>query len=90
MARRVEDDDESGDNEDWEGDFDDLPDEDNDSTIPCPYCDRPIHEESERCPFCERYISEEDDDEVVPARKPWWIIIGAMIALYVVYRWIFG
>ena len=57
------------------------------STIPCPYCKHSIHEDSLRCPYCENYISEED---TVPARKPWWIYIGALLAFYVVYRWIAG
>ncbi len=70
--------------------MDDEWDEDDgneDSTIPCPYCKRLIHEESQRCPYCGNYISEED---VVPTRKPWWIIIGALLVLYIVYRWIAG
>ena len=62
-------------------------DDDEEPTIPCPHCRRQIHEESQRCPYCENYISEED---TVPALKPWWIIIGALLALYVVYRWIAG
>lgn len=33
------------------------------------------------------YISNED---TVPARKPWWIILGVILALYAVYRWIAG
>jgi hypothetical protein len=57
-------------------------------TIPCPYCGKHIHEESERCPYCENYISEED--EAQPARKPWWIIVCALFCLYAVYRWITG
>ena len=44
-----------------------------------------ILEDSERCPSCERYISKEDLP-VTP--KPWWIIVGVMACLYVVYRWI--
>jgi len=87
MDRHVEDEDEWGEGEDCEDDFDEPPDEDEDLTIPCPYCERPIHEESVRCPHCERYISEED---VPPVRKPWWIIVGAVLALYVIYRWIVG
>jgi len=59
--------------------------EDEDDTIPCPYCKRPIHEDSQRCPHCEQYISEED---APAARKPWWVILGALLCLYVVYRWI--
>ncbi len=56
-------------------------------TIPCPYCRREIHEDSIRCPYCENYISEQD---TLPARKPWWIILGALLVFYIVYRWIFG
>jgi len=63
----------------------DWPEEDDEEpTIPCPYCRREIHEDSERCPYCEHYISQED---APPARKPWWIIIGVVACLYVVYRW---
>ena len=54
-------------------------------TIPCPYCRRPIHEDSQRCPHCEHYISEED---APPSRKPWWILLGVAACLYAVYRWI--
>jgi hypothetical protein len=61
-------------------------DGDNDkSTIPCPYCRREIHEQSQRCPCCEQYISQED---APPGRKPWWLIAGVVACLYVVYRWI--
>jgi hypothetical protein len=87
MARHVEDDDEWDEDEDWEDDVDEPPGDVDDSTIPCPYCERPVHEDSVRCPHCERFISEED---VQPTRKPWWIIVGALLALYVVYRWIVG
>jgi transposase-like protein len=62
-------------------------DDDEEPTIPCPYCRREIHEESPRCPHCGNYISEEDNP---PARKPWWVIVGALLCLYVVYRWIVG
>jgi hypothetical protein len=80
--------------EDWdrdpgfedEEDDDDLPgDDEGGSTIPCPYCRREIHEDSQRCPYCEHYISRED---APPGRKPWWIILGVGACLYVVYRWI--
>jgi hypothetical protein len=58
-----------------------------DDTIPCPYCKREIHEESQRCPHCGNYISDED---APPARKPWWIIIGALLVFYIIYRWVAG
>ena len=75
------------DEDDWtegfEPDDDDVPDDDDDATIPCPYCHRPIHEESERCPHCGEYISAEDAPR---APKPWWLLVGAAAGLYAVYR----
>jgi transposase-like protein len=70
MPRRVADDD------DWD---------DEDSTVPCPYCRQEIHEDSPRCPHCGNYISEED---TAPAHKPWWLLVGVLLCLYAVYRWI--
>jgi hypothetical protein len=58
---------------------------DEEPTVPCPYCKREIPEDAPRCPYCEHYISEEDPP---PSRKPWWIILGVVLGLYVVYRWI--
>ena len=62
-------------------------DDDQEPTVPCPYCQREIHEDAQRCPYCESYISAED---APPARKPLWIIVGAILCLYVVYRWVTG
>ena len=46
--------------EDWndEDSFDDALEDD--PTVPCPYCNRAIHEDAPRCPYCENYISAED------------------------------
>jgi len=83
--------------DDWEQDWDDdeyIPDEDeefipddsdNRAIIPCPHCQEPIHEESERCPHCGQYISEED---APISRKPWWIVLGAILCLFAVYLWV--
>ena len=71
------------------GDRCDDPDDDPDGepTVACPYCRRDIYEDAVRCPYCERYLSDED----APApRKPWWIVVGAAVGLYVAYRWIVG
>lgn len=76
MARRTVDEEEWGESED-----------DGDDTIPCPYCRRSIHEDSQRCPHCENYLSEED---APAARKPWWIVVGVLLCLFIVYRWITG
>lgn len=59
----------------------------NESTLPCPKCGRPIYEDAERCPRCGYYVTAL---EGYPARKPWWIILGALLAIYAVYRWITG
>ena len=64
--------------------FDDGWGDEEDDTIPCPHCRQPIYEDSVRCPHCESYLSEED----VPARKPWWLILGVVVCLLIVYMWI--
>ena len=71
-----------------EGHDEEYPDEDEaEPTAPCPYCQREIHEDAQRCPYCEQYLSDED----APAgRKPWWIVAGVIVCLYIVFRWITG
>jgi endogenous inhibitor of DNA gyrase (YacG/DUF329 family) len=59
--------------------------EDDDETVPCPYCGAEVYEDAERCPHCESYISRED----APARKPWWIAWGVFVCLLIVLGWIF-
>ena len=54
--------------------------DDEEPTIPCPYCRREIHEDAQQCPYCEQYLSRED---APPARKPWWIVAGAIVCLYI-------
>jgi len=81
MPRRMSDD-------EWDEDAEWGEDEDdNEPTVACPYCGRQILEDSPRCPYCERYISAED---APPSRKPWWLLLGALACLYVVYRWVTG
>jgi predicted nucleic acid-binding Zn ribbon protein len=75
--------------DDWDEDLDaDYGDDDEEPTVPCPYCRAEIHEDAQRCPQCGEYISEED---IRPAaRKPWWIIVGALAVMYLVCRWTLG
>ena len=80
----------NGEEEDEAGDADEVEETsngDDEETTPCPYCRRPMYEDSHRCPHCGNYLSEED---AASPRKPWWMIVGVALALYVVYRWIAG
>jgi hypothetical protein len=73
--------------DDFEDEYDEDYADDDESTVPCPYCKREIHEESQRCTHCEHYISAED----APAgRKPLWIMGGVALSLYIVLRWLTG
>lgn len=73
--------------DEWEDDDDWEPDADEEPTIECPHCGVEIHEDAQRCPQCGAYLSEEDSPSV---RPPWWIIAGAALGLYAVWRWIAG
>jgi len=73
--------------EECDEDDEDCDDLDDESTMPCPYCRREIHEDAQRCPYCEQYISVED----APAGpKPWWIILGVILCLLLVLGWLWG
>ena len=79
------------DEDDFESDDDDVESEgeedDEEPTIPCPYCHRQIHEDSQRCPYCENYISAED----APAnRKSLWFALGLLLCVSIVILWIIG
>jgi hypothetical protein len=74
-----------GDLDDGYGEDYDVDEDEDDVTIPCPYCRRQIHEDAERCPYCEQYISAED----APAQaKPWWIVLGVVLCLVVLLWWV--
>jgi predicted nucleic acid-binding Zn ribbon protein len=76
---------------DFDDELDDSPDEDDagddEPTILCPWCKRQIHEDAQRCPYCEQYISDEDAPR---AARPWWIVVGVIVALCIVLSWILG
>lgn len=69
--------------DDFEADVDD----DDDDTIPCPYCREFILEDAPRCPHCGNYISEEDHP---PTPRPWWIVATVILCLVLIYFWIAG
>ena len=59
-------------------------DEDDETTDPCPGCGEAVYDDAERCPHCGRYLSRED----APARKPWWVVLGALVCLAMMTWWI--
>jgi len=86
--------DRSDDDSNWEDDDfvirdfeEDLTDDDEEPTVPCPHCRRESLEDLPRCPYCEREISQED---APPQPKSWFSLVGVALCLYVVYRWIVG
>jgi hypothetical protein len=60
--------------------------EDDDVTMPCPYCGKAIYDDAERCPYCENYVSRED----APSKQPVWLVIGVVICLAIIALWILG
>jgi hypothetical protein len=77
------------DEDDWdddEADYGDAPEDDEEEpTVPCPYCRREIREDSPSCPHCERYISEEHH---ATSGKPLGVIATALICLGVAIWWL--
>ena len=57
--------------------------DDEEDTVPCPYCRRPIYEDAVRCPHCEHYLSRED----APARHSWWLLLGVLVCVLLALGW---
>jgi hypothetical protein len=72
------------DDDDYDDDEDVEEDDDEDDTVPCPHCLEPVYEDAERCPECGAYLSRED----APKRHPWWLVVGVIVCLVIVWRWV--
>jgi hypothetical protein len=93
MPRRCEDEDQFED--EYSGEYDSSCQDEEDAeedgddeevtTVPCPYCGKDVFDDSPRCPHCGNYLSEADSP---PSRKPWWIVAGVVVCLYLIYRWV--
>jgi hypothetical protein len=59
--------------------------EDDEATMPCPYCREEMYDDSPSCPHCGKYISEED---ATAQQKPWWIVLGVLLCIIVIAMWI--
>jgi hypothetical protein len=77
---RYDDDDDDDDDDDWDDDPDiaGQASDDDDDTVPCPFCKRPILEDTPRCPYCEQYLSEAD---FARSARPLWVIVTAVVCL---------
>ncbi|MDB5388073.1 MAG: hypothetical protein JWM11_3719 [Planctomycetaceae bacterium] len=73
----------SWDEDDWDDDFD-GDDEDDQLTVPCPYCRHPVYEDAEYCSNCDEYISLED---APPVPKPIWVVVVVMLCLASMLFW---
>jgi hypothetical protein len=67
-------------------DFDEPEDDDSDETMPCPHCGESVYDDAERCPSCGWYLSRED----APRRFPWWFVVGFLLCMVVLMRWVMG
>jgi predicted nucleic acid-binding Zn ribbon protein len=54
-----------------------------DNTDECPYCRRSIYDDAVQCPYCGEYLSQDD----APSRRPWFIIVCAVLCLIAVLWW---
>ena len=76
--------------EEYEADWDDaLSDES--ETVPCPECDAEVYEDAEQCPICGSYIihSSSARQYLWKNRPLWWIVLGALGIVAVVFGLVF-
>lgn len=83
-------DDSEWDDEDRDDDNDaEFPDgvyaDDDEPTVPCPYCGQDLYEGADYCSRCENYISRED---APPDKKPVWLWVGLILALAAALMWV--
>ena len=86
-------DDEFDSSDDSDSDFDDSDvgedaaiDDDGEPTIPCPFCRAEIWEDAPRCPRCANELGGTD---MPSPRRPWWVLITALILLALFGRSLF-
>ncbi len=72
--------------EDYEYPDEDESSEDDDETVPCPHCHKPVYEDAEQCPACGNYLSRASDSRKAP---PVWIFIGVTLCFLILLTWIF-
>ena len=61
----------------------DAADDGSAGTRPCPRCRAPVYEEAERCPYCGNSLGH----STFASARPWWFVVGAILALAVAITW---
>lgn len=69
--------------DDFEEEGDSAVDDDEEPTVPCPFCRREVWEDAPRCPHCGNQLGGAD---VPSPGRPWWVVITAAALLYVIVR----
>ncbi len=70
--------------EDW--DEDNWDDDDVESyTVACPECGTDVYEDAEQCPACGNYIVHSSSAYVWQGRPVWWIVIGLLGIIAVIF-----
>ncbi len=91
MAHAVDEDDRddegdgSVDEDPLDADQDSASVDDDEETIPCPFCKKPIHEDADVCPRCRNFVGGDDG----PRRVPPLVWIGVILAGLCALTWIF-
>ncbi len=80
-------DDDDFDDADAEAPWEAGEEDDEEPTVPCPFCGREMLEDSPHCPYCEQYVSDADR---LRAGRPTWILITAIICLAMAVWWVVG
>ena len=84
MTQFADDDrDDSRDEDPLEWDHDPDDELDDESTVPCPFCKKPLHEDADICPRCGNFVGAAN----APRRVPLIVWIGAALALLSALAW---
>lgn len=67
--------------EEWDAPYDD--EDDDDYTVECPECGTDVYEDAEQCPACGNYIVH--STSVWSGRPSWWIVLGLLGIIAVIF-----
>lgn len=73
------------DDDDWD-DADEVLDDENQTTIPCPACGAAMFDDSPRCPACGDYVTAGS----AAGPRPAWVVLTVIVCLALAAWWIVG